>query len=50
MELNKTPAQRQFENEVQKEYDRIDELRADTLIKSIITFIVLCLLYSLIFN
>lgn len=50
MNLKKTPAQRQFENEVQRENDRIDEIRASTIVRSIITFFALCFLYSLIFN
>lgn len=48
MGLNKTPEQHRFENEVQKECDRIDELRASWMVKALFVFFILCLLYSLI--
>jgi len=46
MGLNKTPMERRFENAVQREYDKLDNLRTDKLIISFIVFTLSCLIYS----
>jgi len=47
MVLNKTPTQRKFENAVQRECDKLDDLRTDKLVISFIVFIIACVLYSI---
>jgi len=47
MKNQKLPIQRKFENEVQRESDRLDELKANKIGISIILFILSCLSLSL---
>lgn len=42
-----SPKQYQFENELQREYDRLDEIRADKIAYSIFIFIIGILIYSI---
>jgi dolichol kinase len=42
-----SPKQRQFVNELQREYDRLDEIRADKIVYSIIIFIIGIIIYSI---
>ncbi len=46
MRKPKSTRQRQFENEVQREYDRLNDLKADKIGISIVLFLLGCLLLS----
>jgi len=43
----KTPMQHKFENEVRQDCDKLNNLRTDKLIISIVVFTLSCIIYSL---